>query len=405
MRQTTRSTPPVAFLVLALPWGMSGGFITLTLPFALTEAGFSVAATASIVALGASANVWRFLWGPLADLTLTLHRWYALGISAAALTLLPLGFMPLRDNALLPLVVLLSQVAATFVVLPLGGLMAHSVADAEKGRASGWYQAGNLGGGGLGGGLGIWLTDTFSLAVAAVTLASVMMICLAALRFAPAVSGPRDGSIGGKLRELARDFRDMLRSPAVLLAIALVTAPIGIGAASYLWSAVAPGWGATANTVALVTGFLGALVSAASCVLGGWMADRYGRWSAFFGAGVVMAAVALVMAASPRTPDAYAVGVLFYAFSLGLASAAYSAVVIHAVGGSAASAKYAILSSFGNLPLVCMTAFDGWMYERWGPEGMLTGEALLALVCIAIGMAAVWRFSAAHAPIPESAGS
>jgi hypothetical protein len=63
-----RSTPPFVFCLLVLPYGMSFGFVSVTLPFALTRAEFPVAVTASIVALGLSANVWRFLWGPLADL-------------------------------------------------------------------------------------------------------------------------------------------------------------------------------------------------------------------------------------------------------------------------------------------------------------------------------------------------
>ena len=84
MRDIER-TSPITFLFLTLPWGLSEGFISITLPFALTEQGVPVATTASIVALGVSANVWRFLWGPLADLTLTLRRWYALGVTAAAL--------------------------------------------------------------------------------------------------------------------------------------------------------------------------------------------------------------------------------------------------------------------------------------------------------------------------------
>src|SRR5262245_53201439 len=121
-------------MFLVLPYGISAGFVGVTLPFALTRAGFPVAMSASIVAIGVSANVWRFLWGPLADVTLTLHRWYAIGVATCATTLLLLSFMPLREGALLPVVVFLSQVAATFVVLPVGGLMAHTVAEQEKGR-------------------------------------------------------------------------------------------------------------------------------------------------------------------------------------------------------------------------------------------------------------------------------
>ena len=57
--------------------------------------------------------------------------------------------------------VFVSQVAGTLVVLPVGGMMAHSVAEEKKGRASGWYQMGNLSGSGLGGGAGVWLASHF----------------------------------------------------------------------------------------------------------------------------------------------------------------------------------------------------------------------------------------------------
>jgi hypothetical protein len=51
------------------------------------------------VAIGISSNIWRFLWGPVADLTLTPRRWYLLGSPAGAATLALLGFMPLRPHA------------------------------------------------------------------------------------------------------------------------------------------------------------------------------------------------------------------------------------------------------------------------------------------------------------------
>src|SRR5437660_1532377 len=98
--------------------------------FVLTRLGFSVALAASIVAIGVSANLWRFLWGPVADLTLTARRWYLLGLGTSAATLLLLAFLPLNQNAfaILMAVVFVSQVAATLIVLPVGGLMAHTVA-------------------------------------------------------------------------------------------------------------------------------------------------------------------------------------------------------------------------------------------------------------------------------------
>ena len=84
----------------------------------------------------------------------------------------------------------------------------------------------------------------------------------------------------------------------------------------------------------------------------------------------------------------YAAGVLVYAFSLGLANAGFSRRA-SAIGRGAASAKYAILSSLGNVPLVYMTAFDGWMHDRAGAAGMLNGEALVGAACIVLGLAAL----------------
>jgi hypothetical protein len=73
-------------------------FVSITLPFVLTRGGFSVAIAASIVATGVSANLWRFLWGPVADPTLTARRWYLLGLGTSALTLLILSLMPLHKT-------------------------------------------------------------------------------------------------------------------------------------------------------------------------------------------------------------------------------------------------------------------------------------------------------------------
>lgn len=62
--------------------GISQGFVTVALPFLLTKNGFTVALTAGIVAIGLSANLWRFVWGPVVDLSLSLHKWFWLSLLA-----------------------------------------------------------------------------------------------------------------------------------------------------------------------------------------------------------------------------------------------------------------------------------------------------------------------------------
>jgi MFS transporter, PAT family, beta-lactamase induction signal transducer AmpG len=398
------STTPFTFFFLVLPYGISSGFVSITLPFVLTRAGFSVAISASIVAIGVSANLWRFLWGPVADLTLTARRWYLIGLATAAGTLLLLGLIPFRQNevGILIVMVFISQVASTLIVLPVGGLMAHTVAEEAKGRAAGWYQAGNLGGTGIGGGAGVWLAAHVSKEAAGGALAVAMLASAAAIYFVSDVRIVTTEHVSERMRMLGRDILAMVRSAIPLFTIALVCSPIGAAAMSNLWSAVAPDWRADPNTVALVTGLLNGFISAVGCIAGGWTADRIGRWWAYFGSGAAIALVAIIMTAIPRTPATYSIGVLIYAFFGGMAYAAFSAVVLFAIGRGAASTKYATLSSLGNIPVVYMTALNGWVHDRFGTAWMLQCDALSGAICIVIALLVLQKIKPAAIPVYPS---
>jgi len=391
--QRRESTAPYLFFFLDLPSGISSGFASITLPFVLTQAGFSVAAASAIVALGVSANLWRFLWGPIADLTLTARRWYLIGLITTAATLFLLSVIPLRTSSsgLIYAVVFISQVASTLVMLPLGGMMAHTVAEEAKGRAAGWYQAGNLGGNGIGGGAGVWLAAHYSKEIAGAALAISMLACALALFFVADVRIVTTETLRQRMLLLWRDLVAIVTAAIPLLITILVCSPIGAGAMNNVWAAVAPDWRASADMVALVTGVLNGVVAAAGCVVGGWIADRVGFWWTYFTSGIAIAAVAIIMAIAARTPASFSVGVLFYAFTNGVAYAAFSALVLLAIGKGAASTKYAALCSLGNLPVVYMTALDGWVHDRYGTAWMLHFDGLAGVVCIVFAMLALHR--------------
>ena len=172
-------------------------------------------------------------------------------------------------------IVFVSQVPSTFIVLPVGGLMAHTVAEEAKGRAVGWYQAGNLGGTGLGGGAGVWLASHYSKGIAGGFLSLAMLAAALALFFVSDVRLVTTETITQRLRLLGRDILSMLRSPILLFTIVLVMSPIGASVMNNVWSAVAPDWRADPNTVAIVPGVLNGVVSVFGCVAG-WL-DRRSR--------------------------------------------------------------------------------------------------------------------------------
>ena len=332
------ATPhPVVFLILILPFGVMSGYLTVTIVYMLTQAGVPVDESAALVAISYIPHSWKFVWAPLVDTTLSRKTWYLCATVVSGLGIYATGAVPAEAGSLplLTAVVLLSNFAVTFLAMSVESLMAYGTPEGAKGRSAGWFQAGNLGGFGLGGGAGLWIA----------------------------------------------------RSRRGFLGLLICFLPIGTGAASNLWSALAGDWHASAETVAMVTGVLSGIVMAAGCFAGGYVCDRMDRKAAYALFGVLMALCAVAMALAPRSETMYAAFTLIYAFINGLAYAGFSAVALEAIGLGAAATKYNLFASLSNIPIGYMTAVDGWAAARWGPGGMLHAEA-------AIGLAALLVFTA-----------
>src|SRR5438445_13892123 len=90
--------------------------------------------------------------------------------------------------------------------------MAHRVAEGAKGRAAGWYQAGNLGGNAVGGGVGVWLASHFSKEIAGGGLVIAMFVSAAAIYFVSDVRVVANETLGERTRILWRDILSMVRA-------------------------------------------------------------------------------------------------------------------------------------------------------------------------------------------------
>ncbi len=379
-----RHAHPAVFMVLILPFGVMSGYLVVTLGYLLAHAGVPVERIAALIALSYLPHTWKFAWAPIADTTLTRKTWYLIAGTLSAAGIWATGLIPntLAALPLLSIVVLVSNFAVTFLGMSVESLMAYGTLDHEKGRAGGWFQAGNLGGQGIGGGAGVWLAQHLAVpAMSGAVLAAACLLCCAALFLVaePAVAF-RERSLGRSLVAVARDLWGVARSRGGLIALVLCVLPIGSGAASNLWSAVSSDWQASANTVALVTGVLAGVVSAVGCIAGGLICDRMPRRTAYAVFGVLQALCAVAMALSPRTESTYIVYTSLYAFITGLTYAGFSAFVLEAMGLGAAATKYSLFASLSNTPIWFMTEVDGRAHARWGPSGMLYAEAALGLV-------------------------
>jgi PAT family beta-lactamase induction signal transducer AmpG len=385
---------PVLWLVLYLPYGIGTGYVTVTLAWLLSHVGASVAAVATLAGLGLAPNTWKVLWAPIVDVTLTAKRWFLISNAASAATLAAFAFLPLTV-AMLPAIgwlVLVNSVAGTMTSIATNRMMAFDTTDADKGRAAGWSQAGNLGGVGLGGGAGLWIAQhTGQPWIAAVAVALACLVCnaaLLALRDPPRMAkGPSYASV---LLETGRDVWSLLKRRIGLLACFIMLLPIGTGSAQNLWAALAKDWGASADMVALIGGVLQGLAGIGGCIAGGYVCDRMDRKRAYLLFGAVMAASSLAMAFGPRTPMAFLLFATVYNVAVGLSYAAYSAVTLEAIGQGAAATKFNLISSISNAPILVVTLVDGWAETRWGAGGMLLVEAGLGVIAIAIFGVVAW---------------
>jgi MFS family permease len=382
---------PALFLILYLPFGIGGGYFAVTLGYLLAQAGVSTASIAVLVSITTWLQVFKIVWAPVADTVLTYRGLYRIACLTMAASLAATGLVP-ASNAALPLLcalAVLTGAAIGLIGVTTNGLMARTCLPGQRGRAAGWSAAGNLGGTGLGGGLGLWIaTHAAAPWLGAAVLAALSVCAIFALPFVPEPDHDHRGpSVVHTLRNLAIEVWRMVRSRTGALAVLVLILPLGTGAAGNLFSAVAQDWRASANLVALVTGGLSGLLSGVGCLLGGRLCDLIDRKAAYVLAGLLMAACTLAMVALPKTPTIFVVTTLAYALITGVVYAGTYAVMLEAAASRAAATKCDLLISLCNMPIASMTVIDGAVQTHLGSDGMLITESAIGLAAAALYLA------------------
>jgi PAT family beta-lactamase induction signal transducer AmpG len=375
---------PAIFMPLLAPFGISSGYVSVTLAFLLGRAGLSTLAIATIIAGTLWVQTWKVLWAPIIDTVGNPKLWYGLGATGTGVTILAMSALPATalEVPAITLLALLSSAASTLVSMSSEVFLAQCVPADMRGRASGWSQAGNLGGGGVGGGLGLLIAEHVSQQwVSGAVLGAICFACWGFVHFVPAARRTHSApSYLDELRGVARDVWDVARSRVGYLALILMLLPIASGAAP--WSAIAGEWGAGADLVALVNGVVGGLASAAGALVGGYVCDRMSPGRAYCLFGLIVGAIAVAMAWWARSPAAFTVFTLAYSAAVGCGFAAYSAVVLGAIGQRSAATNFNLMAAVSNVPLALMTTFDGWVHDGFGTNAMLYGELALPAATI-----------------------
>lgn len=377
------------FLVMYLPYGVCNGFFTVTLAYLLSQSGVSTMAIAGMASLCLLPLTWSIVWAPVTDSFLSYRLWYLLAALVVGGGTMLAGLLPAQPSSLVAFDVLAfaTALASTFIGQTTSALAAHNTEVGKEGRTSSWMGAGNIGGNGLGGGLGLWLAHHFPQLpwLAAAVLGGVCIAAsLALLWIREPLHSHRTPQIWHTLKNIGRDVLVMARSRNGLLAIVLLLMPMGTGAVAGLWSAVAGDWKAGADLVALVAGAASGVVAALGSLIIGRVGDRLGPKPTYLGSVFLMSAVTLAMALAPRTPMTFLVFALLYAFTNGFMYAVFYMVMLEAMGKACAATKAPVFSNLTNIPILVVTLIDGKAQSRFGSSGMLATEACLGFAAMTV---------------------
>jgi MFS family permease len=398
----TRGPNPFYYFILFVPFGATSGFVSVALAQVARDNGISVSAVAGLVALTLLPQWCKVLWAPLTDAVWTRKRWYVTGTAVCALTVTAVGFVPIREGGLriLGVLILINSLASTFVGMSVEAIMAHATPDAERGRAGGWSQAGNLGGSGIGGGIGLWLLLHMPAPWMATSLLGLALFaCVAALVPLPEPAR-QEGRFGAQLMRVVRDFWDVVWSRNGALAVALCFLPMGAGAASGLFTAVAKEWRASAELVEWTNGWGSGLVMIFGCLLGGRISDAMNRKAAYALVGGILALFAAAMSLLPQTPVTYGALCLGYSLVTGACYGAFTGFVLEVIGAGAAATKYNTFASLSNFPIWYMTQVDGWAADKMGAPKMLLVDATAGAVGIVVLLGVVGLVARRSPPTP-----
>lgn len=384
---------PVVWTILYLPFGALYGFGSVALTNMASQRGIPISEAALIIASGTMIHWLKWLWAPVVDITLTPRAWYVLSTVLSGVGVFAMSAAPL-DTQHFPLLIFIIAAANfvnSIVAMAVEAIIAGSIPPHHAGSVSAWFQAGNLGGIGLGGGLGLYLLVHLPKEwMSGAIMAALFCACCAALPFTPEVASHHRGrGAWMAVRGVIRDLWTMLRTKGGLQSAILCVLPVGTGAAQGVLTqdAVAKYWGAGSDQVALTQGLLSGVVTAAGCFIGGSLCRRFHPRVAYAGIGLILAVIAVAMGLAPHGPMDYVVWSMIYALGVGLAYAAFTAVVLDGMGPGSGATKYNIFASLSNFPMWWLGLLLGYVAEKGGRRGapwMLFTEAALGVAGVVV---------------------
>jgi MFS family permease len=403
MRDPRQWPAPWLFGLLILPLGIYVGFIWTALPLLLSEAGLAIGQIARINAILQIPPILLFLWTPVVDVKLRRRTWLVLGASATALLLWLACRFGTAHVKLLTALLFFAGVVAALVMASCGGLMATMLSLSAQAKASGWNQAGNFGGGVLGAAVVLWLVARYSLPVAGLA-AAALVVLPALLAFTITEPAPVASSwFRGRFTQFRREALALIRSPGRRWSVILLVAPGSTCAAQSLLPALASHYGVGATGVLWTNGVAGGVVLGLGALCSVLIPADWDRRLTYASAGLTNAFAAILLLAKNH-PSVYFWGTLLYLLTAGLCNARFVALLLDVIGPDDRdpSTWFSALLAAGNIPITSMIWLEGQSFTKFGTHGLLWTDAAANLLVFTIVAAIFATYGIGLRTLPAS---
>src|SRR4051812_27275083 len=201
-------TPPWIFGLLYMPGGVYQGFLMTALPFILRQQNVPVEKIAAISAIASSPTIWFFVWAGIVDVAFRRQPWIirASAVSATAM-FVAMVQSPATHLEAITVILTLGNVVNMLITACCGGLMATTLTEDQRGRAGGWLQTGNLGGGAIGAGVTLYLASHASIRIAAIATALMIVVPSLAALGLRTTDNPNWAGTRARFRSMAAEIR------------------------------------------------------------------------------------------------------------------------------------------------------------------------------------------------------
>ena len=457
-----RPTPPWLFAFTGMAYGVPAAFTGAVMPYLSRNAGIELDAIGWFVVLMFIPSVAQFLYAPIVDFGPKRKHWLLIVAVLGASCLFVALQMRLPDDKLLFLVFgFFAQFFSGLIGSCNGGLMATGLTDAQRGKAGGWLNVGNLAGAGIAGAVAVYMSGhSYTPLTVGATMGAMMIVPSLVVLIVDEPAREVGGSLSGALLGLLREVKGVLWTRAGLTGLLLCASPVGTAALVNYFSGIAQEYvghdyagelarlpvheaqkvldfvsaigrdyfphgfasgvakffiddtkalldARVSDLLAFVGGPVGQGLTAVGALVGGFLCDRTNRRAMYLLSGVLTAIVGAVMALSPPSEATFTAGALTYALVTGFCYAAFTATVLETIGKDtkSASTRYSMFTAAGNLAIAYVGLIDSRFEAHHGVAGVVGSDAALNIAGVVVLGLVFWKLGSfgksRHVPEPE----